>query len=149
MTAKNKDPNSNILSAVAEHTVRFNECDPLGIVWHGNYIKYFEEGREAFSDKHNFDFVALYNIGISTPIVHVSSDYKKMLQYRDKITIEATMKKTAAAKLVFDYIIRKKDTAELICSGRTIQVFVDRHSQELQLTTPDYIQDWLNKVSKK
>lgn len=148
MTAKNKEPHPNTLSAVAELTVRFNECDPLGIVWHGNYIKYFEEGREAFSDKYGFDFVGLYNKGISTPIVHVSSDYKKMLQYRDKITIEATWKKTAAAKLIFDYVIRKKETEELICTGRTIQVFVDRHTQELQLTVPDFVQEWLHKVSK-
>jgi hypothetical protein len=28
--------------------VRFNEADPLGIVWHGHYIRYFEDGREAF-----------------------------------------------------------------------------------------------------
>ena len=32
-------------------TVRFSETDPLGIVWHGNYIKYFEDGREAFGRK--------------------------------------------------------------------------------------------------
>ena len=143
--------NSHIksLSAEASLTVRFNECDPLGIVWHGNYIKYFEEGREAFSDKYAFDFVEFYNNGIATPVVHVSCDYKKMLQYRDKIIIEAIFKKTAAAKIVFEYIVRHQATGEQIAIGKTIQVFTDRHSGELQLTIPDFVEDWFKKVGLK
>ncbi len=35
-----------VLSEKAEVLVRFNEADPLGIVWHGNYIRYFEDGRK-------------------------------------------------------------------------------------------------------
>ena len=83
MTAQNKDYHPNRLSAVAELTERFNECVSLGIVWHGNYIKYFEEGREASSYKYGFDFVGLYNKRISTPILHLSSDYKDMLCFFD------------------------------------------------------------------
>ena len=33
------------LSITSEIRVRFNETDPLGIVWHGNYITYFEDGK--------------------------------------------------------------------------------------------------------
>ena len=36
------------ISFTSEVRVRFTETDPLGIVWHGNYIQYFEDGREAF-----------------------------------------------------------------------------------------------------
>ena len=38
-------------------TVRFSETDPLGIVWHGNYIKYFEDGREAFGRKYRISYL--------------------------------------------------------------------------------------------
>ena len=38
-------------------TVRFSETDPLGIVWHGNYIKYFEDGREAFGRKYGISYL--------------------------------------------------------------------------------------------
>ena len=39
------------LIAETEIGIRFNEVDALGIVWHGNYVKYFEDGREAFGEK--------------------------------------------------------------------------------------------------
>ena len=28
-------------------TVSFHDCDPMGVVWHGNYFRFFEIGREA------------------------------------------------------------------------------------------------------
>lgn len=31
-----------------EIRVRFSEFDYLGVVWHGNDIRYFEDGWEAF-----------------------------------------------------------------------------------------------------
>ena len=37
--------------------VRFNETDPLGIVWHGNYLKYFEDGREAFGKEFGMEYL--------------------------------------------------------------------------------------------
>ena len=43
--------------------VRFSETDPLGIVWHGNYIKYFEEGREAFGRKYGLSYLDVQREG--------------------------------------------------------------------------------------
>ena len=37
--------------------VRFNETDSLGIVWHGNYITYFEDGREDFGIKTGISYL--------------------------------------------------------------------------------------------
>ena len=42
---------SNLIS-YKDVRVRFNETDVLGVVWHGNYIKFFEDGREAFGREH-------------------------------------------------------------------------------------------------
>jgi len=41
----------NNLSIKTETIIRFSEVDSMGVVWHGNYIKYFEDGREAFGNK--------------------------------------------------------------------------------------------------
>ena len=38
------------LKAYAELKVRFNEVDSMAIVWHGNYVKYFEDARIAFGE---------------------------------------------------------------------------------------------------
>ena len=133
------------ISAVARTEVRFHDCDPLGIMWHGNYVKYFEEGREAFGKKYAFDYMEMYHKGFATPIVHLHADFKKPLRYRDVALIETTYKRTEAAKIIFDYTIRNEATGEIICKGNTIQVFVGSKDLELSLVVPDFIEEWMKK----
>lgn len=130
------------LSAVAQIEIRFNECDPLGIVWHGNYVNYFQEGREAFSKKYGLDYLHMYENGYATPIVHLSTDFKKTLTYRDIALVETTMRLTPAAKIIFDYVIRNGNTGDLICKGTTTQVFVTSGTMELSLVIPAIYMDW-------
>lgn len=134
------------LIATTSITVRFHDCDPLGIVWHGNYLKYFEIGREAFADKYHFDYYDFYNRGFATPLIHAETHFKKPLRYRDIATIETTYKKTEAAKIIFEYNIKNEATGDLICKGTTTQVFVTSKELELSLIIPDFIQDWMRDV---
>lgn len=131
------------IAAVARVEVRFNDCDPLGIVWHGNYVKYFEDGREAFGKKYFFDYMEMYHKGYATPIVHMHADFKKPLRYRDVALVETIYKKTDAAKIIFDYNIRNEATGELICTGNTTQVFVGSKDLALSLVIPDFIREWM------
>lgn len=124
--------------------IRFNECDPLGIVWHGNYIKYFEDGREAFCEKHGISYLDVQRNGFATPIVKSSCEHKATLKYGDVATIETTFINTAAAKVVFKYKIFNPE-GKLACLGETIQVFIDNDGV-LQLSNPDFYQNWKKKV---
>ncbi len=134
------------LTAIAETVVRFNECDPLGIVWHANYLHFFEDGREAFTKKFNFDFLEFYNKGLAVPFVHASVDYKKTLSFRDKIKIEVTYVHSPAAKIIFEYKIVKEETNEIVCTGRTVQVFIDPVTKELHMTLPLFFIEWQKQV---
>ena len=79
----------NQLIAETEIAIRFNEVDALGIVWHGNYVKYFEDGREAFGEKFDLNFQKVYiNEGFVTPIVTVDCNYKQSLKYGDRAIIQ-------------------------------------------------------------
>jgi len=144
MSPKHKD-----LIATARITVKFNECDPLGIVWHGNYLKYFEEGREAFATKYNFDYYSFYNKGYSTPLIHAETTFKKPLRYRDVALVEVHFKKTDAAKIIFHYNVKNEATGELICTGSTTQVFVTNGTMELSLIVPDFINVWMKEMGLK
>ena len=134
------------LIATAKFEVRFNECDPLGIVWHGNYVKYFEDGREAFGKKYNLDFLDIYIKGFATPIVHLETDFKRMLQYKDVAVVEVKLRNTDAAKIIFDYVIRREKDDELICTGSTTQVFVSSGTMNLSLVVPDVFSDWKKQI---
>jgi acyl-CoA thioester hydrolase len=131
-----------ILTATAKIEVRFNECDPLGIVWHGNYVNYFQEGREAFGKKFNLDYLDMYIHGYATPIVHLETDFKRTMQYKDVALVETTLRNTPAAKVIFDYVIRREKDNEIVCKGTTTQVFVASGTMNLSLVIPDVFNKW-------
>ncbi|MEI6766140.1 MAG: acyl-CoA thioesterase [Bacteroidota bacterium] len=124
--------------------VRFNEVDSLKIVWHGHYLKYLEDGREAFGEKYGIGYLDVYDAGLATPLVKVDINYKKILQYGDNVIVEARYVNTEAAKVIFDYTLFKEATGEIVATAQTIQVFIDKNG-ELVLTLPPFYADWKKK----
>ena len=133
------------LSVRTEIRVRFNEADPLGIVWHGHYIRYFEDGREAFGRIHGLGYLDVYSQGFVTPIVSANCDYKRSLRYGDTVVVETTYVNTEAAKLKFNYRLFNAKNNELVAIGSTTQVFLERMSSTLQLTNPPFFESWKKK----
>jgi acyl-CoA thioester hydrolase len=132
------------LTVSQEIRVRFNETDPLGIVWHGYYITYFEDGREAFGRKHGISYLDVFDSGFTTPIVKSTCEHKLSLRYGDVVRIETTIVDTPAAKMIFRYTIYDANN-DIACTGETVQVFLDSKG-ELQLTNPPFFQEWKRKV---
>lgn len=136
------------LSHTFETEVRFSEADPLGIVWHGHFIRYFEDGREAFGEKYGLKYLDFYRKDIVVPIININCDYKRILRYGHRIRLETTYRDSPAAKLYFDYIIYDAATNEQVAKGSSMQVFMHRESLELMLTLPQFMQDWKQKWLK-
>ena len=132
------------LSAETEIRVRFSEVDMLTIVWHGHYVQYLEEGRQAFGEKYGLGYMQVYDQGFSIPIVKLNIDYKNSLKFEDSAIVETKFVNTDAAKLIFHYIIKNKHTGKLIATAETVQVFVDKEGQ-LSLTNPDFFSVWKKK----
>ncbi len=132
------------LSETCKIRVRFNETDPLGIVWHGNYITYFEDGREDFGTKFGISYLDVKANGFATPIVESSCKHKLPLRYGDIATIKTTFENTLSAKMIFTYIIYNPK-GEIVCTGKTIQVFVDDDGN-LSLNLPTFFENWKKKM---
>src|SRR5688500_3013557 len=125
-----------VLSESAEVLIRFSEADPLGIVWHGHFIRYFEDGREAFGAAYGLRYLDLYRQNIVIPIIHIDCNYRRILRYGHTIRLETTYVDCAAAKLLFDYTITDISTGERVATGNSVQVFMHRENLELMLTIP-------------
>lgn len=130
------------LSDRTEVLVRFNEADSLGIVWHGHYIRYFEDGREAFGIIHGLGYLEVYKQGFVIPVVSVHCEFKRALRYGDRVIIETKYVPCDAAKLKFNYRLFNAVTDELVATGSSVQVFLDRESTTLQLSNPPFFEDW-------
>jgi len=130
------------LTTRIEHPIKFSEVDSLRVVWHGHYVRYFEDGREAFGREHALGYLDIYKYGFAVPIVDLQVNYKRVLEYGDSAIIETTFVDTPAAKIIFDYNIRSALHGYTACTGRSVQVFMEPHSRGLQLTNPEFFEAW-------
>ncbi|HBE02691.1 MAG: hypothetical protein A2096_04850 [Spirochaetes bacterium GWF1_41_5] len=133
-----------LLTASCERPVRFSETDPLGIVWHGNYIKYFEDSREVFGEKYGLEYLTMYENGFSAPLVDMRCSWRSPLHYRDIFISEITFVPCEAAKIIFTYRVMNKALGTLCASGESTQVFMNKNG-ELLFTIPDFFQEWKKK----
>jgi acyl-CoA thioester hydrolase len=132
------------LKSVKEIEVRFSELDPLNVVWHGNYIKYFEDGREDFGQKHGLGYCDIRNEGFMAPIISIKCKFKKFVRYGEKLAIETSFVNNPAAKIVLNYSIRRSTDNEEVAEGSTEQVFTDPEGN-LFLIAPDFFIKWKQK----
>ena len=129
------------LSDKTEVTVRFSEVDAMGIVWHGNFVKYMEDGRESFGRRFGLGYYDLYEQGLQVPLVKLDIDYKQQLKYGERIVIESTWMNCDAAKILFRYQILRKADGAVLMKARTTQVFLNMQG-ELELSNPEYYVEW-------
>ena len=133
------------LSHTTETGVKFHEVDSLGMVCHGHYVRYFEDGREAFGKAYGIDYLTIYQNKLVTPIVNINCDYKRFLRYGDKVLIETEYVACDAAKMNFNYRLLNSITKEVVVTGSTSQVFLNSETFALQLTNPPFFEEWKKK----
>jgi len=129
-----------ILSSETTIVVRFSEVDSMGVVWHGNYIKYFEDGREDFGNRFGMSYLDFYRQGVLIPLVNIKCDFKKPLVYGDTARIVTRFINCESAKIQYEYTIYNSDS-EVVATGSSIQVFLDLN-RELILSIPEFFTGW-------
>lgn len=138
---------SERLSCLTEIKIRFCEVDSIKVVWHGNYVKYLEDGREDFGEKFGLQYLKIFDNGFTAPVVDMKLQFKQSISVGDSIIVETIYKPTKSAKIIFDYNIYKKSDNSLVLTAQTTQVFMDLEGN-LQLSNPDFYKDWKNNFGK-
>ncbi len=134
-----------MLTHTVKQIVKFSEVDSLRVVWHGNYVRYFEDGREAFGKAYGLGYLDIYEHGLAVPLIDLHVNFKRVLEYGDEAVIETTFVDSPAAKLIFDYTIRSARHGHVVCTGRSTQVFMEPVSKELHITMPPFMEAWKKK----
>jgi acyl-CoA thioester hydrolase len=139
-------PKQTELSVITEVHVRFSEVDSMDIVWHGNYVKYIEDGREDFGNKYGIGYQNFKENGYGVPIVNLEISYKKSLIVGDTVLVKTIYVPTDSAKLVFSFVLTDLKTKKVVCTAKSTQVFLDKDNNML-LIAPKFYQKWKSKWS--
>ena len=114
----------------------------MQVVWHGEYVRYLEDGREAFGRQYpGIGYLDFYNNGYTAPIVDLQLQYVSPLTLNDVAIIETRFIDMAAAKLCFEYVIHRQSDWALVARGSSMQVFVDKDGN-MCLNNPAFFENW-------
>ncbi len=137
------------LCATTSIRVRFSEVDSMQVVWHGEYVRYFEDGREAFGRTYpGIGYMDFYRNGYTAPIVDMQLQYLAPLTVDDTATVETRYMAVAGAKLCFEYTVRRDRDGVVVARGSSMQVFVDA-AGEMALNCPPFYEEWKAKWLKQ
>lgn len=119
---------SNTDQFVAETTlrVRYAETDAMGIVHHGSYIVYFEEARTNYARLRGSDYASFERGGHYLAVTEVSARYIKPTRYDRQLTVRCWIVAMKSRGLTFAYEIVTADTREVVVTGQTKHICIDR-----------------------
>ncbi len=137
------DPSPRFLSHASQVRVRFQEVDCLNVVWHGHYVTYLEDGRNAFGREFQLEYQDVMREGYIVPLVHVSLDYIAPARLADVLTVTTRLHQDQAARICFTYDIANSDGKSL-ATGRTVQAFTDLDGT-LVLTRPRFFAEFFER----
>lgn len=116
-----------------EVRVIYADTDAMNVVYHTNYIKWFEVGRTELLRNIGFPYVRLEEEGIMLPVAECSCKYKSPAIYDDILEITATISELKGATVTLDYEIRRKVTGELLVTGITKHAITDKSFKPIRL----------------
>lgn len=143
-----KMKNSSSLSETIRVQVRFSEVDSIKMVWHGHYITYMEDAREAFGRKYGLEYMYIYECGYLAPMFDIKMRYHQTATVDDILLVTITCRPVKGAKLVFDYEIRKEKDNTLVFTAESTQLFTT-HSGEFEPSCPPFLAKWEEKYLKE
>jgi acyl-CoA thioester hydrolase len=125
-----------------EVTPAFFDVDPMAVVWHGHYLKYFELVRSALMSKFNYDYAEMRDSGYLWPIVDLHIKYIRSARLKQPLKVRAEITEYEN-RLRVEYVITHAVTGEKLTKGHTIQVAVNAKTNELEYVCPKILWDKL------
>ena len=100
--------------------VLFADTDAMGVVYHTNYIKWFELGRNEFMRQLGLPYTELPKMGLNLPLINVSCEYLKFAVYDQLLTVETEFDYIKKATVRFNSRIWDEHRENLLAEGYTI-----------------------------
>ncbi|WP_022770658.1 acyl-CoA thioesterase [Butyrivibrio sp. NC2007] len=131
------------------HIVQYYETDKMGITHHSNYIRWMEEARVDFLSQIGWDFARLEAMGIVSPVLSVSCDYKFPTKFSEKVSICVTVKEFKGVKLFLGYEM-KNEEGRTVCSGTTSHAFLNTEGKPIRMKQefPEFYETLCNLVKE-
>lgn len=108
--------------------VRYAETDKMGIVYHSNYLVWFEVGRSELFRDLNLPYTIFEEQDLGLTIIEASCRYRQPAHYDDEISV-ITKVNIYSRKVTFSYLVYRDST--LLAEGKTIHLFINKQGRAI------------------
>ena len=119
-----------VIESRTQVTVRYAETDMMGVVYHGNYLPWFEVGRTTLLKELGLPYRRLEEEGFRLPVLEVSARYLRPAIYDDTVTIVTRLHERPLLRIRLEYEVRRGE--ELLATGHTVHAFIDREGRPVR-----------------
>ncbi|MCL1796882.1 MAG: acyl-CoA thioesterase [Eggerthellaceae bacterium] len=130
--------------------VRYAETDKMGVVYHANYLIWFEVGRTDFLEALGFPYHLFEEKGLMSPVVHAEINYATPVRYGETALVRTRLVELSGVKSVFQYEVFAEGaditTEKPCCTGKTVHCFVAEDTFKplsIKKDTPELYQAYL------
>jgi acyl-CoA thioester hydrolase len=127
------------------YRVRYSDTDQMGVVYYGNYPRFYEIGRSEMIRDLGYTYKELEESGVFMPVAAVNAKYRMPLYYDELITIETSLKKMPQARMVFYHSIYNSKN-ELVHTAEVTLVFLSKETNR-PVRVPAYMISALEKMT--
>lgn len=110
--------------------VRYAETDMMGIVYHGNYLPWFEVGRTTLLKECGLPYRDLEAQGYHLPVIELGVKYHRPALYDDTITVITRLKERPSLRIHLEYEVLREE--ELLVTGFTTHVFINKSGEPVR-----------------
>ncbi len=107
--------------------VRYGETDQMGVVYHANYIIWFELGRTELIHSLGLSYVEMEKQGIISPVIDVRASYKKPVRYGDDVKVRTHVKEYDGIRVTYAYEIIN-GSGDICATGESVHICVMKDS---------------------
>ncbi|WP_082234101.1 acyl-CoA thioesterase [Halobacillus massiliensis] len=128
--------------------VRYQETDMMGVVYHANYLVWFEMGRTALIEDLGFHYHEIEKEGVFSPVVDVKATYKQPVRYGDDIAVKTWVKEYDGLRVTYGYEVTHTD-GQIAVEGETKHVIVKQDSfrpVSIRRSFPDWHKAYLKAI---
>ena len=115
------------LSSKTRLRVRYSETDQMGIVYHANYLVWFEVGRTELFRELDLPYTQFEEQGLGLAVIEASCRYRKPSRYDDDLVIITGLDHMSSRSVRFSYQVYREET--LLAEGKTVHVFINKEGR--------------------
>ncbi len=123
--------------------VRYSDVDRMGLLYHVNYLEYFEVGRSDWIRWFWKPYLEIEDAGYALVVIEASIKFIAAGHYDDEISLIVRATEWGRSRLVFEYVMTRQKDNSILCEGRTAHCFIDKTGKPTKM--PEELREQFNR----